>query len=112
VTNKRPAHDLHDLTVAFREGDIEKVVELDRAVLAVSPAWATIAYLAADVTDGVTGPARVVLRRYRRQGQRHVLDKHFTLTTATQGQALADALHKWLAGPLSSPSAEPSSDDS
>jgi hypothetical protein len=106
-----PLTSLQELTVAFRDGDIEKVVELDRCVLAVSPAWATIAYLAADVTDTGHGPARVVLRRYRRQGSRHVLDKHFTLTSAAQGQALADALQKWLVGPLQGSSPATPADD-
>jgi hypothetical protein len=92
-----PVASVDDLSVAFRENDVVKVVQLDKMVLAQSPTWVTIAFLAADVdAAGQQGTPRVVLRRYRRQGGRFQLDKHFTLTTPAQGAALGKAMAQWL----------------
>jgi hypothetical protein len=85
------------LTVRFEEGGQLQVEELARAVLSVSPAWATIAFLARerDAASGAFGAPRVSLRRYKKRGGRFVVDKHFTLTTATQAEGLRQALTTW-----------------
>jgi len=87
------------LTVRFEEGGQLQVEELARAVLSVSPAWATVAFLARerDPSSGTFGAPRVSLRRYKKRGGRFVVDKHFTLTNAAQAEGLAKALHSWFA---------------
>jgi hypothetical protein len=90
---------LAGLTVRFEEGGVLQVEELARVVVAVSPAWATLAFLARerDKTTGQWRPPRVQLRRYKRRGGRFVVDKHFTLTGRAQAEAVAGALLAWFA---------------
>lgn len=85
------------LTVRFEEDGQLHVDELDKAVLAQSSTWATVAFLARerDPATGSFSPPRVSLRRYKRRGGRFVVDKHFTLTNAAQAHALMVALAGW-----------------
>jgi hypothetical protein len=99
MTGKDPTTSLDGLTVRFEEGGVVQVDELERAVIAVSPLWATLAFLARERDRG-TGEwraPRVQLRRYKRRGGRFVVDKHFTLTGRAQADALAAALGQWFA---------------
>jgi hypothetical protein len=99
MTSKDPHAALDGLTVRFEEGGVLQVDELDRVVVAVSPMWATIAFLARerDRATGVWRAPRVQLRRYKRRGGRFVVEKHFTLTGRTQADAVAAALQGWFA---------------
>jgi hypothetical protein len=94
-----PAVDpLAELTVRFEEHGVVQVEELARAVLASSPTWATVAFLARerDPAGGGLRAPRVSLRRYKKRGGRFVVDKHFTLTTRAQASALVEVLTGWL----------------
>jgi hypothetical protein len=97
MSTSDPADPTASLTVRFEENGHVQVEELAKAVLSVSPAWATIAFLARerDGNTGGFGPPRVSLRRYKRRGGRFVVDKHFTLTNAAQAQGLLQALGHW-----------------
>jgi hypothetical protein len=90
---------LASLTVRFEEGGVLQVDELARVVLAVSPMWATIAFLCRERnrTTGAWQAPRVQLRRYKKRGGRFVVDKHFTLTGRAQADPLATALVGWFA---------------
>lgn len=87
------------LTVRFEEDGVLQVEELARAVLGVSPTWATVAFLARerDRASGAFRAPRVSLRRYKKRGGRFIVDKHFTLTHAGQARALQAALAGWFA---------------
>jgi len=95
MTEKDPA--LASLTVRFEEGGVLQVDELDRVVLAASPLWATVAFLARerDRATGAWRATRVQIRRYKKRGGRFVVDKHFTLTGRAQADGLAAALGRW-----------------
>ncbi|MBI1945677.1 MAG: hypothetical protein HYS27_08275 [Deltaproteobacteria bacterium] len=87
---------LEDLTVNFEEQGVTKVRELDRALLASSSAWATIAFLFEERgPDGDFRGPKVSLRRYRKRGQGFVVEKHLTLGSPRQAHALAVALARW-----------------
>ena len=87
-----------DLTVTFSENGVVKVQELAKVVLSTSTSWATIAYLfhEADGAGGFRAP-KVQVRRYRKRGKTFVVDKHLTLSTKAQAQALATAIGTWFA---------------
>lgn len=91
---------LQELTVRFEDGGVVQVEELDKRVLASSPMWATVAFLSRerDPATGALRAPRVSLRRYKKRGGKFIVDKHFTLTTGKQAQALVDALRGWLDG--------------
>jgi hypothetical protein len=92
-----PNDPIDALTVRFEEGGQIQVDELGKAVLAHSPTWATIAFLARerDPATGAFSSPRVSLRRYKRRGGRFVVDKHFTLTNGAQALALMTAIERW-----------------
>jgi hypothetical protein len=88
---------LDALTVRYEEDGTLLVEELARVVIASSPLWATLAFLARE-RDRATGEwraPRVQLRRYKRRGDRFVVEKHFTLTGRAQADAVAAALATW-----------------
>jgi hypothetical protein len=85
-----------ELTVAYEEGGVVLVEELEKVVLQVSPSWATIAFLSRERRpDGSVGAPRVSLRRYKKRGGRFIVDKHFTLTTSAQALSCATAISAW-----------------
>jgi hypothetical protein len=92
-----PDDPISALTVRFEDGGQLQVDELGKAVLAQSPTWATIAFLARerDPATGAFSSPRVSLRRYKRRGGRFVVDKHFTLTNGAQALALMTAIGNW-----------------
>ena len=95
---KAPKSDpLDDLTVRFEEGGVVQVEEVAKVVLASSPAWATLAFLARerDRETGALRAPRVSLRRYKKRGGRFVVDNHFTLTNRAQALALQTQLLEW-----------------
>jgi hypothetical protein len=97
--NDPRAQALAALTVRFEEGGVLQVEELDRAVIACSALWATVAFLARerDRRTGAWHAPRVQLRRYKWRGGRFVVDKHFTLTGRAQADATGAALATWFA---------------
>lgn len=100
MVGDKKADPLAELTVRYEEAGVVQVEELGRAVLASSPLWATLAFVARE-RDPATGgfrPPRVTLRRYKKRGGRFHVDTHFTLTSAAQAQALVAALGGWLDG--------------
>ena len=92
-----------------------QVEELAKAVLASSPTWATLAFLARerDPVSGALRAPRVSLRRYKKRGGKFVVDKHFTLTNRAQADALVAALGGWFSagGPGDVDVDDPGSDD-
>ena len=99
VTKSPPekADPLADLTVRFEEAGVVQVEELARVVLAASPTWATLAFLAheRDRATGAWKAPRVSLRRYKKRGGRFIVDKHFTLTNRNQAEVLRQTLASW-----------------
>ena len=93
------ADPLTELTVNWTEDGVLKVRELDRAVLATSTSWATLAFLFQehDAASGSYRAPKVSIRRYRRRAGRNVVDKHLTLSTEKQATELMDCIGKWFA---------------
>jgi len=89
---------IEELTVNWSENGVVKTKELDKRILSSSTSWATIAFLfqEADGAGGFRAP-KVSLRRYRKRGKTFVVDKHLTLSTKAQAQALAHAIGTWFA---------------
>ena len=85
-----------ELTVNWSEEGVQKVRELHKSVLGSSTSWATVAFLFQE-NDGAGGwrAAKVSVRRYRKRGKGWIVDKHLTLSTATQALALAKAVVTW-----------------
>jgi len=91
------ASTIEELTVNWREGDKLKVKELDKLVLSTGM-WVTIAFLYQDLDPNDPSAYRapkIALRRYKKRGDRYVVDTRFTLTTDKQALEFAAAIGTW-----------------
>lgn len=87
--------DVDDLSVAWSDGGIEKVRQLDKRVLSTGGGWATVAFLYEERDgDAFKGP-KVAVRRYKKRGDRYVVDTRISLS-GDQASALAAAIGAWL----------------
>lgn len=89
---------LDEISVQWEEDGVLKVRQLDKRVLSTGGGWATIAFLFEEREpggDAFRGP-KVALRRYKKRGDRWVVDTRFVLTGPDQAGALAGALQEWL----------------
>lgn len=91
---------LDDLTVAYSEGGIETVQELDKAILSRG-AWTTILfrYREWEPAKGAYGPDKYSVRRYQKRGGEFRQQSKFNISSPAQAQALIAALQRWLDEP-------------
>jgi hypothetical protein len=96
---------VEDLTVAYSEGGVETVQEMDKVILSKG-AWTTILfrYRDWDRTKGVWGPEKYSIRRYQKRGGEFRQQSKFNISSPAQAQAIIAALQGWLDG-------EPSRED-
>jgi hypothetical protein len=91
---------LDDLTVAYTEGGIETVQELDKAILSRG-GWTTILfrYREWESAKGAYGPDKYSIRRYQKRGGEFRQQSKFNISSRAQAQALIAALQRWLNEP-------------
>lgn len=87
-----------ELTVNWHEGTQLKVREIDKVVL-TQGAWVTVAFLyqELDLATQTYRAPKVALRRYKKRGDRYVVDSRFTLTSDKQALDFAAATQAWFA---------------
>jgi hypothetical protein len=88
---------VEDLTVAYSEGGVETVQELDKVILSKG-AWTTILFRYRDLdrTKGVWGPEKYSIRRYQKRGGEFRQQSKFNISSPAQAQAIIAALQGWL----------------
>ena len=91
------AETIDELTVSYREGDIETVQELDKVVLSKG-AWTTILfrYRDWDRAKEAYGPEKYGIRRYQKRNGQYQQQSKFTISSRAQAQTLIAALQKWV----------------
>lgn len=91
------AETVDDLTVAYSEGGVETVKELDKVVL-TKGAWATIIYKFQnwDNKSQAYSPDRYTIRRYQKREGRYQLRSKFNISSKEQAQQIIDVLTKWI----------------
>lgn len=89
---------LEDLTVAYSEGGLETVQELDRVVLSKG-AWTTILfrYRDWDRAKEAWGPEKYTIRRYQKRNGEYRQQSKFNISSRAQAEAIIEALQGWLA---------------
>jgi len=89
---------LEDLTVAYSEGGMETVQELDKAVLSKG-AWTTILfrYRDWDKAKEAWGPEKYTIRRYQKRNGEYRQQSKFNISSRAQAEAIIEALQGWLA---------------
>ncbi len=88
---------LEDLTVAYSEGGIETVQELDKVILSKG-AWTTILfrYRDWDRPKETWGPEKYSIRRYQKRAGEYRQQSKFNISSRAQAQAIISALQGWL----------------
>lgn len=91
------AETVDDLTVAYTEGDLLTVKELDKKVL-TKGAWATVLFRYQDYNrgKGEYGPIKFSLRRYQKKDGSYRLQSKFTISSEEQARDIILALQNWL----------------
>jgi len=89
---------LEDLTVAYSEGGMETVQELDKAVLSKG-AWTTILfrYRDWDKAKEAWGPDKYTIRRYQKRNGEYWQQSKFNISSRAQAEAIIGALQRWVA---------------
>lgn len=88
---------VEDLTVAYSEGGIETVKEIDKVIL-TRGSWATVLfrYQDWDRAKEAYGPDKYTIRRYQKRGGEYRQQSKFNISSRAQAEALIAALQKWM----------------
>lgn len=89
---------VEELTVAYHEGEVMTVKELDKVVL-TKGAWATVMYHYQDLDrkTGEFGPDKYTIRRYQKRNGEYGQRSKFNISSRDQAQQIVAALNKWTA---------------
>ncbi len=91
------AETVDDLTVTYKEDDLELVKELDKVILSKG-AWTTILFKFQNwdrKTEGY-GSDCYTIRRYQKRSGQYQLKSKFNISSNDQAQKIIDALSNWI----------------
>lgn len=91
------AASINELTISYKDGDIETVQELDKVILSRG-AWTTILFRYRDwerAKEGY-GPDKYSIRRYQKRNGQYQLQSKFNISSRAQAQSLISALQQWV----------------
>lgn len=85
-----------ELTVSYKEGDLELVKELDKQIL-TKGAWTTIIFRFQDWNNAKQeyGPDKYTIRRYQKRGGEYQQKSKFNISSKDQAKKIIEALSKW-----------------
>ncbi len=91
------AETVEELTIAYSEGDLEVVKELDKQVL-TKGAWATIIYRYQewDARKEEYSKDRFTIRRYQKRNGEYNQKSKFNISSVDQAKGIVAALQKWI----------------
>ena len=85
-----------ELTVTYKEGDLELVKELDKQIL-TKGAWTTIIYRYQDWNNAKQeyGPEKYTIRRYQKRNGEYQQKSKFNISSKDQAKKIIEALSSW-----------------
>ena len=91
------SENVEDLTVAYTEGDLETVKELDKKIL-TKGAWATVIFKFQNWDSGKNAytPVKYTIRRYQKRNGVYQAKSKFNISSNDQAQKIIGALTEWL----------------
>ena len=91
------AETVEELTVAYEDGGIETVKELDKKVL-TKGAWATLIFRYQDWNNakGEYGPDKYTIRRYQKQKGEYRQKSKFNISSKNKAKSIIEALSVWV----------------
>lgn len=92
------AETVDELTVAYKDGEIETVKEIDKIVL-TKGAWATVIYRYQDWNRSKEeySPDKYTIRRYQKRDGEYQPKSKFNISSDKQAREIITALQQWLA---------------
>jgi hypothetical protein len=90
------AENVEQLTVAYEDGGIETVKELDKKVL-TKGAWATVMFRYQEWNRAKEeyGPDKYSIRRYQKQNGEYRQKSKFNISSKEQARSIIETLEKW-----------------
>ncbi len=91
------AETVDELTVTYKDGDIETVKELDKKVLSKG-AWTTVIYRYQDWNRSKEeyGPDKYTIRRYQKRNGEYQQKSKFNISSKDQAKSIIAALEEWI----------------
>ncbi len=91
------ASEIDELTVAYEDGGIETVKELDKAVLSKG-AWTTILYKYQDWDrkNEEYGKVKFTIRRYQKRNGEYQPKSKFNISSTDQAKSIITTLQNWV----------------
>ena len=86
-----------ELTVSYKEGDLELVKELNKQILSKG-AWTTIIFQYQDWNNAKQeyGPDKFTIRRYQKRNGEYQQKSKFNISSKDQANKIIDALSLWV----------------
>ncbi len=87
-----------ELTISYREGELELVKELDKEILSKG-AWTTILYRYQEWNNAKQeyGPEKYSIRRYQKRNGQYQQKSKFNISSKEQARKIIEALSRWAA---------------
>jgi len=88
-----------ELTISYKEDDLELVKELDKQILSKG-AWTTIIYRYQDWNKAKEeyGPDKFTIRRYQKRNGEYQQKSKFNISSKDQASKIIEALTTWVKG--------------
>ena len=85
-----------ELTITYREGDLELVRELDKEILSKG-AWTTILFRYQEWNNAKQeyGPEKYSIRRYQKRNGEYQQKSKFNISSKEQARRIIEALSRW-----------------
>jgi len=85
-----------ELTITYREGDLELVKELDKQIL-TKGAWTTIIFRYQEWNNAkqAYGPEKYSIRRYQKRNGEYQQKSKFNISSKDQAKKIIEALSRW-----------------
>ncbi|HHH13888.1 MAG TPA: hypothetical protein ENJ98_06585 [Thiolapillus brandeum] len=85
-----------ELTITYREGDLELVKELDKEILSKG-AWTTILFRYQEWNNAKQeyGPEKYSIRRYQKRNGEYQQKSKFNISSKEQARRIIEALSRW-----------------
>lgn len=86
-----------EISISYKEGDLELVKELDKQVL-TKGAWTTIIFRYQDWNNAKQeyGPDKFTIRRYQKRNGEYMAKSKFNISSKDQAKKIIDALNNWI----------------
>jgi len=85
-----------EISISYKEGDIELVKELDKQIL-TKGAWTTIIFRYQDWNNAKQeyGPEKYTIRRYQKRNGEYMAKSKFNISSKDQARKVIEALKHW-----------------